>query len=220
MTTIVLVHAVKAAMGPIDDAFKVIWPEAKLINLLDESLGILRSKNEELSQELVQRVIEHSRYAVELGADGVLYTCSAFGEAIDKANEIFPIPILKPNEGMFRKALQMSSQIGMVASFMPAVSGMENEFYALAKEVNPDARLTSICASGAKAALNEGDTAKHNDLMAETAQQLINEEVLMLAHFSSSLALESVCKINDKPILTSPNSAVELLKILVNAKSK
>jgi len=219
MTTIVLIHAVKAAMGPVEEAFKTLWPEAKLINLLDESLSILRSKHETLSPELIERVVEHSRYALNLGADGVLFTCSAFGEAIDKANDLFPIPILKPNEGMFRKALKTSKRIGMVASFMPAVAGMEEEFYSLAKDIRPDACLTSICAEGAKAALNEGAVTTHNRLMALAAKKLVDEEVLMLAHFSSSLALEAVSEKSHKPILTSPNSAVELLKTLINTES-
>lgn len=36
MTKIALVHAVQAAMPPIEDAFKKLWPEARRTNLLDD----------------------------------------------------------------------------------------------------------------------------------------------------------------------------------------
>ena len=39
MTRIALIHAVQAAMQPVEDAFKALWPTARRTNLLDDSLA-------------------------------------------------------------------------------------------------------------------------------------------------------------------------------------
>ena len=41
---IVLLHATPVAMAPIHTAFSEIWPEAELVNLLDDGLSIDRAR--------------------------------------------------------------------------------------------------------------------------------------------------------------------------------
>jgi maleate cis-trans isomerase len=46
-----------------------------------------------------------AQYAKTCGADGILFTCSAFGPAIDEVKRTIGLPTLKPNEAMFSDAL-------------------------------------------------------------------------------------------------------------------
>ncbi|MPW28191.1 arylsulfatase [Agarivorans sp. B2Z047] len=215
MPRVVLIHAVQIAMQPIQSAFQQYWPEAELINILDESLSIERAKQEQLSQALISRIIDLSEYATSLGADAVLFTCSAFGEAIEMAAEQSAIPVLKPNQAMFLQAINISPNVGMIASFEPAVAGMEQEFNQLAKAQGKDAQITTVCVAEAKEALKQGDVDKHNQLTANAAKQLNEQPVLMLAHFSSSRALDAVKKATGKQVLSSPVSAVEMLRTVL-----
>ncbi|TCP96923.1 hypothetical protein EDC44_103122 [Cricetibacter osteomyelitidis] len=215
---IVLIHAVQAAMQPIINAFKQYWFKAEILNVLDEGLSSERAKSQNLTPKLKKRIADLTEYAISLNADAILFTCSAFGEAIDEVAKNSPIPVLKPNEGMFRLALQQGKRIGMIASFQPAVAGMEQEFDELAKALNPAATIRTVCVSEAKAALNKGDIETHNRLMAEAVKQFNDEDIILLAHFSSSTALPEASALCSKPILTSPKSAVDLLKeILIKA---
>ncbi len=111
MTKIALIHAVLPAMAPVEDAFKKLWPETRRTNLLDDSLSADREAAGSLTPEISARMMALAAYAAGTGADAVLFTCSAFGDAIDAAARALPIPVLKPNEAMFELALEAGVSI-------------------------------------------------------------------------------------------------------------
>ena len=105
-TRIVLLHATPIAMQPVQTAFAERWPEAEVVNLLDDGLTIDRAREgDALSEALTRRFVDFGRYGHGMGAAGILVTCSAFGPAIDRLAEAVPVPVLKPNEAMFRAAI-------------------------------------------------------------------------------------------------------------------
>ncbi len=209
---IVLVHAVEVAMAPVHAAFASAWPEAELVNLLDDSLSGDRAAAGELTPSMCRRFEQLTRYALELGADGILFTCSAFGDAIDAARAGVDIPVLKPNEAMFTEALAHGRSVGMLATFEPSVASMDAEFREAAAAAGVDAVLTTRCVPEARAALERGDAETHNALLARAVAALDDPDVLLLAHFSTSRAAEAVTAAADCPVLTSPGSAVARLK--------
>jgi Asp/Glu/hydantoin racemase len=212
---IVLVHAVAVAIQPVVDAFQRLWPAAERVNVLDDSLPVDRGRSDELTPALFRRFEVLSSYAGLVGADGLLFTCSAFGPAIEAAAKTAPFPVLKPNEAMFEKALDLGRHIGMVATFAPAVAPMEHEFNALAARRNTDARIRTICVPEAMASLNNGEADHHDRLVAAAARDLADCDVVMLAHFSTSRAQGDVERAVTIPVLTSPGSAVRKLKTLI-----
>jgi aspartate/glutamate racemase len=213
---IVLFHATPVAMDPVKAAMESLWPEAEPVNLLDDGLTIDRAKEgTDLSEELIGRFVDFGRYAQRIGADGILITCSAFGPAIDRMDEELPLPILRPNEAMFREAIGAGSRIGMLATFAPAVATMEEEFRQFAAETGADATLETIVVPDAMDRLREGDAESHNRLVAEAAPQFADHDAVMLAHFSTSRAADSVRDEVDVPVLAAPEAAVARMKTLV-----
>jgi len=79
---IALIHAVRVAIQPVEEAFVKFWPEAERINLLDDSLSPDRERDAGLTESMFRRINALADCAFEAGAGGVLYTCSAFGDAI------------------------------------------------------------------------------------------------------------------------------------------
>ncbi|WP_407158537.1 aspartate/glutamate racemase family protein [Bradyrhizobium sp. STM 3557] len=212
---IALIHATPIAMEPIHQAFGANWPAAEAINILEESLSPDRAREPELTTDLAERIVELARYARKTRADGILFTCSAFGTAIEQAAKVVDVPVLKPNEAMFEASIGEGSNIAMIATFGPAVQGMEAEFAEEAKRLGKGARLTTIVAEGAIAALRAGDEETHNRLVAESAAALKGFDAIVLAHFSTSRAASAVRAVTTTPVFTSPDAAVKKMRRLI-----
>ncbi|SMF25465.1 hypothetical protein SAMN02982989_3295 [Xaviernesmea oryzae] len=216
---IVLLHATPVAMEPIKSSMSRLWPDAEAVNLLDDGLTIDRSQEgPAISERLTERFVDLGRYAYRMGANGILITCSAFGPAIDRMAAELPIPVLKPNEAMFRMALQAGKKIGMLATFGPAVPTMEDEFGEFAAEVGVDATLQTIVVADAIDILRRGDGDTHNRLVAARASEFAEHDALMLAHFSTSRASDAVRAVVGIPVLSAPDAAVERMKKLVSGE--
>lgn len=213
---IFLFHATLVAMEPIRAAMQNLWREAEAVNILDESLSLDRARGpSELSEDITRRFVALGRQAVDGGADGILITCSAFGPAIRRLAEEVSVPVLMPNEAMFRAALSQGSKIGMVTTFAPAIGTMEDEFRAFASEMGSPAVLETVLAEGAVESLRRGDVSDHDRRVAEVSASLAGLDAVMLAHFSTSRAAQAVRDVVDIPVLTAPEAAVERMRSLI-----
>ena len=76
---IALIHATPLAMEPVAAAFRAGWPGAETVNLLDDALSADRGSGESIDAAMMRRFSRLTRYAVDYGARGILFTCSAFG---------------------------------------------------------------------------------------------------------------------------------------------
>jgi Asp/Glu/hydantoin racemase len=218
MPRICLIHAVRVAIDPVAEAFARLWPEAELMNLLDDSLSIDRQRDGMLTPAMMARFLALGNYANAVGVDGILFTCSAFGPAIEAVKQaLAPLPVLKPNEAMFEEALGAGARLGLLASFEPSIAPMMEEFAALAKQRQSRAQLVTACAPEAMPALNRGDTATHDALLAREALKLRDCEAIMLAQFSTARARTAVHAATGVTVMTSPDSAVRAMRAALRA---
>jgi Asp/Glu/hydantoin racemase len=215
MPRIALIHAVTVAMAPVHEAFRQLWPEAECVDILDTSLSRDRERDGRLTEAMVERFLLLAKYAEDNGAAGILFTCSAFGEAIEKAAIEAKVPVLKPNEAMFEAALASGTRLGMLATFQPSVAGMEDEFRGIAGTAGSKAALSSFCVPGAMKALQAGDVAEHDQLVAIAAPRFADHDAVLLAHFSTSRAAAAVRAAVRCPVLTAPGAAVTKLKQMI-----
>jgi hypothetical protein len=214
---IALIHALKHSIAPIEASFAGLWPEARLANLLDDTLASELAREGELTAAMTTRFLNLARYARSCDADAILFTCSAFGPCIEAcAHELAPMPVLKPNEAMIEEAVSLAGRhgrIGLLATFAPTLATMPAEFTAIA----PDVTLVPVLASDALAALSRGDSAEHDRLAADAARELEGCDVIALAQFSLSSAAARVATVTRRTVLTTPDSAVRKLRRLLNA---
>lgn len=212
---IALIHATPVAMQPIQDEFARAWPQALTTNLLDDSLSRDLAAAGNLTPTLVQRFVDLTRYVRDCGADAVMFTCSAFGPAIEAARQAVSIPVLKPNEAMVEEALAASGNIALLATFASAAPPMRAEIEAMAAQKQVALSLRVDTVAGALAALQAGNAGEHDRLIAESARGCVGCDVILLGQFSMASAAHRVAEATGKPVLTSPGSAVALLKRLL-----
>ena len=93
---IALIHALSHSVEPINAAFARDWPEAQRMNLLDDSLSAdLAREGRGLDERMHERFARLAQYAVDTGAQGILFTCSAFSPCIEAvARTHAGIPVL------------------------------------------------------------------------------------------------------------------------------
>ena len=187
------------------------------MNLLDDSLSVDRQRDGTLTPAMVARFENLARYGVATGADGILFTCSAFGPAIEAAGRAVSIPVLKPNQAMFEEAFAAGNRLGLLASFDPSIAPMTEDFTALALARGSRAQLVTACAPAAMPALTRGDAATHDSLLAESARTLKDCDAIMLAQFSTARARAPVEAATGRPVLTSPDSAVRAMRAALGA---
>ncbi len=207
---IALIHALAHSVDPINTVMQAQWPEATRMNLLDDSLSAdLASGGRGLDAAMHQRFLDLADYAVGTGADGILFTCSAFGPCIDAVKAKHPnMPVLKPNEAMIAEAQKLGGPVGLIASFASTLKTMPDEFDART-------RLDTQLVEAALSALNQGQGERHDALVLDAAQQLIarGAEVIALAQFSMARAATLLRQELTVPVLTTPDSAVAALKL-------
>ncbi|WP_225708816.1 aspartate/glutamate racemase family protein [Bradyrhizobium cenepequi] len=203
---IALIHALKHSIQPIESTFARLWPETRLMNLLDDSLSADLARDGRLTDAMTERFLALGRYVVSTGADAILFTCSAFGPCIEAvARAHAPMPVLKPNEAMIEQAARSGHRVGLLSTFPPTLVSMPPEFPA-------SIELVPKLAEGALAALDRGDRAQHDRLVVEASNDLRDCDVIALAQYSMAPAARAVEQASGRPVLTTPDSAVLKLK--------
>jgi Asp/Glu/hydantoin racemase len=206
---IALIHALKHSIVPIETAFARLWPDASLMNLVDDSLSADLARDGSLTVAMTERFLALGRYAASTGTDAILFTCSAFGPCIEAvARELAPMPVLKPKAAMIEQAAARGYRIGLLSTFAPTLVSMPREFPS-SVEVVPK------LADGALAALDRGDRAEHDRLVAQASRDLRDCDLIALAQYSMAPAAALVAEASGRPVLTTPDSAVMKLKQLL-----
>lgn len=213
---IALIHATPLAMEPIQAAFQRHWPQVRHMNLLDDSLSFDRARAGRLTDAMVERFVALARYVQGTGAHGILFTCSAFGPAIEAAARATGLPTLKPNEAMFDDVLALARpgrplRLGLVATFQASLPSMTEELQEMAKRRGIHTELRTVFVPEAMEDLAQGRPADHHRKVAAASRPLADCDAVMLAQFSMAAALPIVHAELPCPVLSSPDCAVRAL---------
>jgi len=217
---IALIHALRESVNPIVTAFAHNWPEARIFNVLDDSLSSDLAEEGRLTSSIIDRFISLGRYARRAGVNGrgsdaILFTCSAFGPAIAAVKEDLDIPVLSPNEAAFEEALQVGAKIGLMVTFQPSMNALTRELLDAADARGMRVEVVPVHVDGALAALQAGDAVRHDKLIGEACRGLGSVDCVVLGQFSMARAASALQVNAPCPIITTPDSAVLRLRAIL-----
>lgn len=129
------------------------------------------------------------------------------------------MPVLKPDEAMIAQALEMGNSFAVVATFEPSIGSLRSQIETEAGTRGKAVRVQGVFVDNAMRALNSGDGARHDALIAGAVGGLSEVDAVLLAQFSMARASAAAAPRSPAPLLTSPESAVARLRSLVADRS-
>lgn len=211
--SIAIVETSAVSFAELKELCREIIPNVKVTQIIDESLIQEVNQNGGPTPFVKRRMFEYFRNAQELGVDLIVNQCSSVGEAADQIAPFLNVPILKIDEAMAEKAVQMGRKIAVVATVEsttgPSVRLIEKKAKELGKKVEVDLHLVE----GAMMVLIEkNDAETHNRMVLGEVEKAAKEnDVVVLAQGSMTVLLPLVSSM-ETPVLTSPRLCIERVK--------
>ena len=205
------------AIEPVATVFRELWPQAQTTNLLEDSLAPDLAAAGSITPAIVDRIVALAQYGERCGANAVLFTCSAFGTAIEAAKQAVKVPVLKPNEAMIEDAIAAGSNLALLTTFEPSIPSLKRELEELATDRGIQLKLKTRTIPAAITALLQGQGDIHDRLIHAAAAEMGPCDALVLGQFSMARAANGIPVAAGRKILTSPHSAVARLKQILDA---
>lgn len=205
---IYLVHAARISMQPAEGAFAHHWPQARLVSVLDESISQDVGEQGNDGPRMLRRFELLGEYCETAGADAILFTCSAFAEAIGRVKEQRRLPVLTPNEALFERLLSSRGRAVVLVTFQASVAALEHEIWQAAARLGE--ALPQVEFRLVPGAFGASD---HDERIVEACRQLDGTvETIVLGQFSMASAGIAARKYCRTPILDTPSCAVAKLR--------
>lgn len=212
---IFLVHPTPLSMPAIDTAFKTLWPQAQVLNLLDESLYADVGPNGELTPGLYDRVATLFRHCEASGADGVVFSGSTFGPAVEEGRKGIKVPVLRIEEGMMDEAVARGGSILLLSTQKRALPVVRGTLDQSAQRARKTPEIKELWVAGARDALLAGDSDKHDRLIADQATAAGDFGTVVLGMISMAPARIKMPAALAAKTLTSGDAAVTRMRKLL-----
>ena len=213
MKIITAIYTGQALVTPLKNHFNEIYPEHCIVNILDDSLIASVISAGRMTTPVLRKIYAICREANDSGSDLILQTCSSVGVSVDLIQPFFDIPILRIDQPMAQSAVEGYSRIGVLATLPTTLNPTIDLIRKLSDEKGKAVEVVEGLALGAFEALNAGDSAKHDQMIIETAVKMNDLcDVFLLAQGSMARMSEQLEKALGKKVLTSPESGLRALK--------
>ncbi|MCF1593257.1 aspartate/glutamate racemase family protein [Streptomyces muensis] len=212
-----MIHAVPSGARVAEQAFAREFPQAAVWNVMDDRLLDDARLAGGLTDTLRRRMLRLIGHVMDGGAQGLLLTCSSYGEVVDTARTLWDVPVLKSDEAMFKAALAGPyRRIAVVASTPPAVPAAVTQLEALVPAVRPDRPLDIVTALSEDAAdADDAEATARHLADALRAAGGADADAVLLAQYSLTPAAEALAALVELPVLDGAGAAARELRGLL-----
>lgn len=213
MKTVTAIYTGQALVAPLKEAFQKMYPEHRIVNVLDDSLIASVIEAGGLTGDVLRKLYSLTLDAYLSGTDVILQTCSSVGASVEIIKPFFDIPILRIDQPMSALAVRNYKRIGVLATLPTTLNPTIDLVNAEAEKAGNKVGVSNGLAEGAFEALSSGNSELHDSLIMDTAKKLKDDcDVFLLAQGSMARMAENLEKELAKPVLSSPLTGLESLK--------
>jgi Asp/Glu/hydantoin racemase len=213
---VVMIHAVAESMQPTKIAFQEVFPEAELVNLLDE--GLFLDFGDQLTPSLRRRMTQLICYSAQYGAQAIGLACSVYTPMVEAICEMVDMPIVSSYGPVMLEAVQAGRRVGLIAA-VPAT--LRDAEYFLQQAARECGASTEVYPRLAEDLLDvkryEGEAAFCRRLAEEVDKLAAHVDAVLLTQFSMASALGHLGLTATVPVLSAPHSSARRLKELLVA---
>ena len=210
-----LVHALRDSMPPVDAALAEHWPDAVPLHLFDGSLYADRSRGTATDAEIDRRIAMLLRHSADVGAEGILFTGSFFGAAVEKGREGLSIPVLTSFQGIVEAAFAADDTFQVLSTAPDSAPLLIRELDRQAAGRPCAARGASV--SEAIQALLAGEPDRHDEIIAAATADLPAEGTVLFAQFSMGRAKRLAEARSGRRVLAPAEAGILALKRILEA---
>lgn len=209
MSTVCFFHTVASLSGRFDELAEEYLRDAEHFHIVDESTLDELLDVGELTPSVTDRICTQLSLAERAGADLVLDTCSSTSPAVDVARELVDVPIVKIDDPMTERAVELGDRIAVVATANSTLGPSTELVERKADQRGKTVTIESSLVDGALDALKRGDEDRHDELVSERVLDLTEDvDVVVLAQASMSHLDPELSKRTSTPVLSSPHMAM------------
>lgn len=212
---IVFVSTVAGIIPGMKEAFYRQFPDAELINILDDGIiPEITANGGRLPHDVIKRVADYGEIAEHYGAVAAICMCTTIAPAVDAAQPAVGIPYLKIDAPMLEKAVTLGRNIALLVTaeltFGPSTYSAKVAAQKMGRE---DVKINTILVEDAWNALNlRGDKEAHDRLIIEKAREAAKtHDVIVLEQASMVDAAAGLTGLG-VPVLTSVELGIAQLK--------
>jgi Asp/Glu/hydantoin racemase len=211
VSRITMIHTVGGLVPVFGKLSGELLPGVETGDVVDEALLKEAIAAGSIPPATAERLEGHVRAALDEGADLVVVTCSSMGPVVDEMRARTRWPLLRIDEAMADRAIELGRRIGVVATLSTTLEPTVGLIQRRATEQGAAVEVVAQLAEGAFAALQAGEVARHDELVRDALRAVLpSVDVVVLAQASMARVADTLGdEAGTTPILASPRLGVE-----------
>ena len=212
---VTMIHAIAESIPPVRLAFGEVFPEAEVINVLDE--GLLIDFKGHLTPQLRRRMSNIIGYCQDNHADAIALACSVYAPVVDSAKHLVDVPLVSSYGPVMADAVASGPRVGLIASVAATMADAEYYLRLAAEEAGVAIEPVLCLAEDLIPVMrSEGQAGLERRLEEEVLKLAPNVDVVLLTQFSFASALTHLEKVSPVSVLSAPHSSARALKKLLS----
>lgn len=210
---IAMIHTGCVTVAPLKKLIHEKYPEADIMNIVDDSLLNDTINAGSMPIEVVSRMAQYALIAQNAGAEVILNTCSSVGEAVDIIAPMLKIPYVKIDQPMAAEAVTHGKRLALIATVSSTVAPSKRLLKRNAAEQGREVVVSEYLVDGALKVLSEtGDQQRHNQMVIDTVRIAAKENDVLVFAQGSMAVLVPECQNLGVPVFSSLELGCEQLK--------